>query len=166
MAISQENKKLLTNTVIAVIVVVAANKIVIKPLLQFLGIKKSDAEIAKEKSDAENINEIEKNLNARGLSLSKSKAEWDQIADTIYNDLRYSNLDDNKADAGYQIARVQNDADIIYLIKTFGKRQEYFLFLPTGSPKGLTEFITSNLTRDTMNLINANYKSKGIKFRF
>jgi len=162
MAINQENKKLLTTAGI----VVAAYLIVIRPLFQSLGITKTDAEIAKEKSDAANINDIEKNLNARGIDLTKSKAEWDQIADTIYNDLRYSSLDDDKADAGYQIARVQNDADVIYLIKSFGKRQEYFFFLPTGSPKGLTEFITSNLTRDNINLINDNYKRKGIKFRF
>jgi hypothetical protein len=162
MAISQENKKLLTTAGI----VVAAYLIVIKPLFQSLGITKTDAEIAKEKSDAANINDIEKNLNARGIDLTKSKAEWDQIADAIYNDLRYSSVDDDKADAGYQIARVQNDADVIYLIKSFGKRQEYFFFLPTGSPKGLTEFITSNLTRDNINLINDNYKRKGIKFRF
>jgi len=162
MAISQENKKLLTTAGI----VVAAYLIVIRPLFQSLGITKTDAEIAKEKSDAANINDIEKNLNARGIDLTKSKAEWDQIADAIYNDLRYSSVDDDKADAGYQIARVQNDADVIYLIKSFGKRQEYFFFLPTGSPKGLTEFITSNLTRDNINLINDNYKRKGIKFRF
>jgi hypothetical protein len=162
MAISQENKKLLTTAGI----VVAAYLIVIKPLFQSLGITKTDAEIAKEKSDAANISDIEKNLNARGLSLSKSKAEWDAIADTIYNDLRYSALDDNKSDAGYQVARVKNDADIIYLIKTFGKRQEYFFGLPSGSPMSLSEFITSNLDRENINLINDNYSRKGMNFKF
>lgn len=162
MAISQENKKYLTTAGI----LIAAYLVVIKPLFQSLGITKTEEEKAKEKSDAANISEVEKNLNARGIDLSKSKAEWDQIADAIYNDLRYSGLDDDKADAGYQIARVQNDADIIYLIKTFGKRQEYFFGLPVGSPKNLTEFITSNLTRENINLINANYSRKGIKFKF
>jgi hypothetical protein len=162
MAISQENKKLLTTAGI----VVAAYLIVIKPLFQSLGITKTDAEIAKEKSDAANISDIEKNLNARGLSLSKSKAEWDTIADTIYNDLRYSALADNKADAGYQVARVKNDADIIYLIKTFGKRQEYLFGLPSGSPMSLAEFITSNLDRENINLINDNYSRKGMNFKF
>ena len=162
MAISQENKKLLTTAGI----VVASYLIVIKPLFQSLGITKTDAEIAKEKSDAANISDIEKNLNARGLSLSKSKAEWDAIADTIYNDLRYSALADNKSDAGYQVARVKNDADIIYLIKTFGKRQEYLFGLPSGSPMGLAEFITSNLDRENINLINDNYSRKGMNFKF
>ena len=162
MAISQENKKLLTTAGI----VVAAYLIVIRPLFQSLGITKTDAEIAKEKSDAANINDIEKNLNARGIDLTKSKAEWDQIADTIYNDLRYSALADNKADAGYQVSRVKNDADMIYLIKTFGKRQEYLFGIPSGSPMGLTEFITSNLDRSNIDLINDNYSRKGMKFKF
>jgi hypothetical protein len=162
MAISQENKKLLTTAGI----VVAAYLIVIRPLFQSLGITKTDAEIAKEKSDAANINDIEKNLNARGIDLTKSKAEWDQIADTIYNDLRYSALADNKADAGYQVSRVKNDADMIYLIKTFGKRQEYLFGIPSGSPMGLTEFITSNLDRSNIDLINDNYRRKGMKFKF
>ena len=162
MAISQENKKLLTTAGI----VAAVYLIVIRPLFQSLGITKTDAEIAKEKSDAANINDIEKNLNARGIDLTKSKAEWDQIADTIYNDLRFSALADNKADAGYQVSRVKNDADMIYLIKTFGKRQEYFFGIPSGSQMSLTEFITSNLTRDNINLINDNYKRKGMAFKF
>jgi len=162
MAISQENKKLLTTAGI----VVAAYLIVIRPLFQSLGITKTDAEIAKEKSDAANISDIEKNLNARGIDLTKSKAEWDQIADTIYNDLRFSALADNKADAGYQVSRVKNDADMIYLIKTFGKRQEYLFGIPSGSPMGLTEFITSNLDRSNIDLINDNYSRKGMKFKF
>jgi hypothetical protein len=162
MAITQDNKKLLTTAGI----IVASYLIVIKPLFQSLGISKTDAEIAKEKSDAANILEVEKNLNARGLALTKSKAEWDAIADTIYNDLRYSALADNKDDAGYQVARVKNDADIIYLIKTFGKRQEYLFGLPSGSPMSLSEFITSNLSRENINLINDNYIRKGMNFKF
>jgi hypothetical protein len=162
MKVSEENKKLLTTVGIAV----AAYLIVIKPLFQTLGITKTEEEKAKEKSDAANVLEQEKNLNVRGISLTKSKAEWDQIADIIYNDLRYSALNDNKADAGYQVSRVKNDADILYLIKTFGKRQEYLLGIPSGSPMSLNEFITSNLTRDNINLINDNYKRKGMAFKF
>jgi hypothetical protein len=162
MAISQENKKLLTTAGI----VVATYLIVIKPLFQSLGITKTDAEIAKEKSDAENINETEKNLNARGLSLSKSKTEWDQIADTIYEDLRYlSFIDDDKDDAGYQLARLKNDADAFYLVKTFGKRQEYLLGLPVGGEKGLIAFVNSNLSQKNIDLINDNYKRKGMNFK-
>jgi len=162
MKLTEENKKLLTNVGIGL----AAYLVVIRPLFQKLGIVKTSEELKKEKTEAANIEEVEKNLNARGIDLSKSKAEWDEIANTIYNNLRFSAIADNKADAGYQVARVQNDADVIYLIKTFGKRQEYLFGIPSGSPMGLTEFITSNLTRKNINLINDNYKRKGIKFRF
>ena len=162
MEISQNNKKLYTNVGIAL----AAYFVVVRPILQKFGIIKTKEELEKIKTEAENIQEFENKINASGIQLSKSKTEWDQIADTIYNDLRYSLLDDNKEDAAYQIARVQNDADIIYLLKTFGKRQEYFFGLPVGSPKGLFEFINTNLSRENINLVNNNYKRKGLKYKF
>ena len=79
MAISEDNKKLLTNVGIAL----AAYIVVIRPLFQKLGIVKTNEEIQKEKSEVANIEEIEKNLNARGIDLSISKAEFDQIANAI-----------------------------------------------------------------------------------
>ena len=110
--ITPENKKLLTSLGIAI----AAYLLVVKPIFRALGLQKTPEELAKAKSDAVNIADIQKNLSAKGIVLSKTKAEWDIIADTIYNDLKYSALNDNKADAGYQVTRVKNDADIIYLI--------------------------------------------------
>jgi hypothetical protein len=100
------------------------------------------------------------------LRLTKNKSEWDSIANQIYNDLKYSALDDNKADAGYQVARVQNDLDIAYLRQTFGLRQEYIFGIPAGSPKNLESFITSNLSQSAIDKINANYASKRMSFRF
>jgi ankyrin repeat protein len=47
-----------------------------------------------------------------------------------------------------------------------GKRQEYFFGIPSGSEMSLNEFITSNLSRDNINLINDNYKRKGMAFKF
>jgi hypothetical protein len=128
MAISEQNKKLLTN----VGIVLAAYLVVIRPLFQKLGIVKTNEELQKEKTESANIEEVEKNLNARGIDLTKSKAEWDIIADTIYNDLKYSALADNKADAGYQVARLKNDAYILYLIQSFGSRQENLFGIPSG----------------------------------
>ena len=49
-------------------VVVAAYIVVIRPLFQKLGIVKTNEEIQKEKSEVANIEEIEKNLNARGTN--------------------------------------------------------------------------------------------------
>lgn len=162
MEITQENKKLLTNIGIGI----AAYLFAVRPILQKFGIIKSSQEIEKEKTEAQNISEIQKNLTSRGITLTKSKAEFDQIANTIYNDLRFSAIDDNKNDAIYQIQRVKNDADILYLIKSFGKRQEYFFGFPAGNEKGLSEFITSNIDRNSINIINDNYNRKNMKFKF
>ena len=162
MAVTQDNKKLLTGVGIAI----AAYLFVLKPIFQALGIQKTPEEIAKAKSDAVNIADIQKNLSAKGIVLSKSKAEWDIIADTIYNDLKYSALADNKADAGYQVARVKNDADILYLIQSFGSRQENLFGIPSGSPMTLPQFVISNLSQSNISLINDNYSRKGMKFKF
>ena len=162
MPITKENKNLLTGLGIAV----AAYLLVLKPIFQALGLQKTPEELEKLKNDAANIADIQKTLLSKGITISKSKAEWDIIADTIYNDLKYSAIADNKADAGYQVARVQNDADILYLIQSFGKRQENLFGISSGSPMTLPEFITSNLTQSNINLINDNYTRKGMKFKF
>lgn len=160
--ITPENKKLLTTLVISI----AAYLLVIKPIFQALGLQKTPEERAKLQSDAANIADIQKDLKNKGITISKSKAEWDIIADTIYNDLKYSALADNKGDAGYQVARVKNDADILYLIESFGKRQENLFGLPSGSTMSLPQFISSNLSQTNIDLINDNYNRKGMKFKF
>jgi len=160
MEISDNNRKFLIGAGIAV----GSYFLIIKPILQKIGIVKTKEELDKEKSDAKNVEEVEKNTNARGLSLTKSKAEWDQIADTIYNEL-YTFATDNKEDAAYQLARVKNDADAIYLVKTFGQRKEKFLGFGYGPEMTLIPFVNANLNRNTINLINDNYKRKGMNFK-
>lgn len=140
--------------------------LVVKPLLEKLGILKSTEEVLKEKTEAANVTDQQRILQKSGLKLTKSKAEWDSIANQIYNDLKYSAIDDNKANAGYQVARVQNDLDMVYLIQSFGKRQEYYFGLPAGEKKSLASFITSNLSDAAIQKLNANYASKKMKFRF
>jgi len=157
---SDNNRKFLIGAGIAV----GSYFLIIKPILQKIGIVKTKEELDKEKSDAKNVEEVEKNTNARGLSLTKSKAEWDQIADTIYNEL-YTFATDNKEDAAYQLARVKNDADAIYLVKTFGQRKEKFLGFGYGPEMTLIPFVNANLNRNTINLINDNYKRKGMNFK-
>ena len=142
---------------------VAAYFLLIKPLLQKLGIVKSKDEVEEEKKqDTSQTNYVN---NASG-NLTKSQSEWQIIANTIYEDLRYSSLDDNKADAGYQVARVQTEKDLATLIKAFGFRQEYFFGLPAGGKKDLPAFIRSNLSKSAIDQINWNYRSKKIKFQY
>ena len=139
--------------------------LIARPLLIKLGIIKSAEQVAQEKSQIFNVENYVNDAISR-QSVTKSLGEWQIIANNIYNDLKFSGVSDNKSDAGYQIARVQNDADFAALYKTFGKRKEYFFGIPVGGDQDLVQFITGNLDRSDLNIINDNYSRKGIKFRF
>lgn len=159
MKVSDNDKKLL----LYVGAGAAAYFLLIKPLLEKLGIVKSKDEVEEEKKQDNSQTNYANNASGR---LTKSESEWQIIANTIYEDLRYSALDDNKTDAGYQVARVQTEKDLATLIKAFGFRQEYFFGLPTGGKKDLSAFIRSNLSKSAIDQINWNYRSKKIKFQY
>ena len=139
----------------------AAYFLLIRPLLRSLGITKTEQEVKSEKVIDTYVRET-----LQRQQPTKSKGEWQLIADQIYADLRYSALDDNKEDATYQVARAKNDADVALLIQLFGRRREYLFGLPAGAEMNLQEFIRSNLSSKQINLINDNYSRKGIKYRF
>jgi len=161
MPISKQNEKILTYA----IGIGAGYFFVIQPLLVKFGIIKSPALRQQEIEQGQNIEEY---LNQALISQkpTKSKGEWQIIANNIYNDLSRSSVADNKSDAGYQVSRVQNDADFSLLYDTFGKRQEYYFGIPTGGLQDLVQFIVSNLDKSEISKINDNYSRKGIKFRF
>ena len=139
----------------------AAYFLLIRPLLRSLGITKTEQEVKSEKVIDTYVRET-----LQRQQPTKSKGEWQLIADQIYADLRYSALDDNKEDATYQVARAKNDADVALLIQLFGRRREYLFGIPAGAEMNLQEFIRSNLSSKQINLINDNYSRKGIKYRF
>lgn len=138
---------------------------IIRPLLTSVGVFKS----AKEKAAEKNIeNKVNKQITDLGKKQKQTKtaAEWQVIAEQIYNDLRYSALSDNKADAGYQVSRVKNDLDFWTLYKAFGRRREYLFGIPAGAEMDLPQFIRSNLSSKQIAQINNNYNKKNIKFRY
>jgi len=141
--------------------IVAGYFLILKPILEKIGITKTQEEIKQEENIQTFITDTLKKQNP-----TKSKGEWQIIANQIYEDLRYSYLDDNKDDAALQVTRVKNDADIAMLISVFGTRQEYAFGLPVGSKKDLQQFIRSNLSTAKILAINDNYKRKNIKYRF
>jgi hypothetical protein len=157
---NKDNKDLL----IKVGIIAAAGIFIVRPLLVKLGLARNKAERdlanATQQAFTDNVN------NFRNLKPTKSNAQWQMIADIIYNDLRYSSLDDNKDDATYQICRVQNDLDLAILMKAFNVRQEYFFGIPAGDPQSLAQFVVSNLSDKQRAIINSNISRKGLKFRF
>jgi len=138
---------------------------IIKPVLTKVGIFKSADEKAQDLRDSRLI-ELQVQASAKNEKPTKSEADWNVIAQQIYEDLRYSAISDNKADAGYQAARVKNDADFWLLFKSFGKRQEYAFGIPVGAEKNLSQFIRDNLKDSAIATINDNYRRKNIKFRY
>lgn len=135
--------------------------IIVRPILRSLGIMKTEQEVKSEKVVDTYVKETLKKQNP-----TKSKGEWQIIADQIYADLRYSAVSDNKADATYQVARAQNDADVALLLQLFGRRREYLFGIPAGAEMNLQEFLRSNLSASQIASINDNYRRKGIKYRF
>jgi hypothetical protein len=161
MPISKQNEKIL----IYAIGIGAGYFLILQPLLVKFGIIKSPALRQQELEQGQNIeNYLSESISKQ--TPTKSKGEWQIIANNIYNDLSKSSIADNKTDAGYQVSRVQNDADFSLLYDTFGKRQEFYFGIPTGGLQDLVQFIVGNLDRSEINKINDNYSRKGIKFRF
>jgi len=161
MAIDKQTQKLLLYTAIGG----GAYFLILKPLLIKLGILKSALELEQDYSQKVNIDAYINN-SIKTQTPTKSKGEWQIIADQIYNDLKFSGIADNKSDAGYQVARVQNDADIATLIQVFGMRQESFFGINIGGLQNLPQFIIGNLDKSEIAKINDNYARKNIKFRF
>jgi hypothetical protein len=159
--VSKDGQQIIKYTLVAA----GAYFFIIKPVLVKLGIVKSAQELQQEASQQQNIQDYVSQSLAKQMP-TKSKGEWQIIANNIYNDLKFSGASDNKSDAGYQVARVQNDADFALLYDTFGQRQEYFFGIPTGGLQDLVQFITSNLNKADIAKINDNYTRKGMKFRF
>ena len=141
--------------------IVAGYFLILKPILEKIGITKTQEEIKQEENIDTFVKETLKKQNP-----TKSKGEWQIIANQIYEDLRYSYFDDNKDDAALQVTRVKNDADVAMLISVFGTRQEYAFGFPVGSKKDLQQFIRSNLSTAKILAINDNYRRKNIKYRF
>lgn len=147
------------------IILVGAYFAIIRPILTKVGIFKSREEKETEKRKEGQLEAQIKEV-AKNETPTKSVQEWQIIADQIYNNLRYSAVSDNKADAGYQVARVKNNADFWQLYKLFGKRREYLFGIPSGGLMDLAQFIRSNLSASAIATINDNYRRKKIKFRF
>jgi len=161
MAIDKQTQKLLLYTAIGG----GAYFLILKPLLIKLGVLKSTLELEQDYTQKVNIDAYINN-SIKTQTPTKSKGEWQIIADQIYNDLKFSGIADNKSDAGYQVARVQNDADIATLIQVFGMKQESFFGVNIGGLQNLPQFIIGNLSKSEISKINDNYARKNIKFRY
>jgi hypothetical protein len=153
---------------------VAVYFLVLKPLLEKLGLKQTADEKAQEKVQKQGrekfIDDAIKKPNpkqTKGGKPTRPEGQFAVWADQIYEYLKYTKLDDKKDLAFALLFKYfHNDADIALLTKYFGKRQEYAFGLPVGNPKNLSEFVTTNLSKEQINRLNNAYLKSKMKFRF
>lgn len=138
--------------------------LVVKPILQKLGVLDS-AEEQKIKADRERAIAEALAAAARQKPASYNDAQIGGFADTIYNALRYSRVDDDYETAGLYLCYPKNDTDVYKLIQTFGTREECY-FSIFCMQKTLPEMVKNNLSADKIRAINDNYMRKGIQYRW
>lgn len=146
----------------------------ITKVLKGLGFMKSDEQKAAEKLAEEGrqkfIDDIQKKPDPKqtaGGKPTKTDGQFAIMANQLYEYLKYSFADDNKNGAFEMLyTRIQNDADIAKMIKYFGLRQEYAFGLPVGRPKDFNQFVTSNLSKIQIDLLNQTYQKSKMKFKF
>jgi hypothetical protein len=129
-----------SNTLLMVGAAAAGYFLILKPFLEKVGLKKSADVLATEAKDKKLVNQYVIDTQKKHKP-TKSDSEWKIIADQIYH-------------------------DFALLFKYFAKRQEYFFGINSGGLKNLTQFIISNLSKDRVAKINADYAAKKMKFRF
>ncbi len=118
----------------------------------------------------ETIKEVVKEagkLKKQGMQPTRTLGQWKLVADSIYNSMRFSAAGDNKENIEKQLKMVQNDLDFLLLTQAYGIRQHYLILVPDGEETTLIgQISTGELSNERIKRINANYASKGIKFRF
>lgn len=174
MALSDNDKKLALNATLYIGGAYGAYYFVIKPILEKLGLKQTEDEAAQAKLQKQGrdqfINDALTKPDPKQTKKGKPTRPEGQFAvwaDQIYEYLKYTKLDDKK-DLAFELLYkyFHNDADIALLTKYFGKRQEYGFGFPVGNPKNLSEFVTTNLSKDQINRLNNAYLKSRMKFRF
>ena len=116
-------------------------------------------------------------LNTIKQKPTKSEAEMQTISNAIFDAGRVYNmgLDIDEAKIYRELTKMQNDADVLLLVKTFGAKYRYTFGIPTAGPYDLFTFVKNALgdskpdndARSYITLINTNWsrKSTPIKAR-
>lgn len=147
--------------------IIGVGYFLVRTITNTLGLTET-AEQKKQREQQQGVLQQSQDQVYKQYPLTKTPAEWLAIADIIYNDLRSSSPlfnNNNTDDAGYQIARPKNLADVFKLIEMFGSRQQS-IFGITGPSMTLPEFIRKELSSDQIATVNNNFTRKGIAWQW
>lgn len=137
---------------------------IIQPILRKLGILKTAEEKRNDQLEEDALKKTMADVFAKQQP-TYTLAELSSFTETIFEDLRYSALDDDKGQAEEYLKKPRNDADVYHMINFFGKRDECF-FGVACYQRTLPEIVRTNLPDSRLANINANYQTKGISFRW
>lgn len=117
------------------------------------------------------LNQAIKEAEGTGLRLSYSPLFYEQAASVIYDAFRSNFASDNDDNAIRKLKRMQNDLDILELVKAYGYRQHYYLDLgilkfEDGPRRNLFQSVVEELSLSELATVNNDYKAKGMTFRF
>jgi hypothetical protein len=97
---------------------------------------------------------------------TRTDSAWTLVANSIYDALKRSAIDDNKTFAYTQLARILTDADMGAVLVAFGRRQEYAFGIPMGEPKTLVDFVKDNFNQKDIDDLNNLYAKSKMRFKF
>lgn len=145
--------------------------LVLKPLLEKLGLKKTAAQEAQEELSSKGREQFIKDAIAKPVvtQFNKGKAYFPEgqyaiFADQIYEDLNYAGVSQNTFDAYSIMLKMRNDADIALLMKYFGQRQLHKFGLPVGNPVNLSQALTKELSKEQLKQLRDAFRTNKLKY--
>lgn len=129
---------------------------------------------AKEKENRKLLNNVDdeiKKMERSGQKPSFNEANYNTLANTLYESMRYA-VGDDYGKVVEIMKSMKNDLDVSKIIKAFGIKQNYVFGIPTGEPQDLFTWIARELGEEWAGLtsyrvtqINNDWAKKGIKYK-
>ena len=145
-------------TILTAGILVGGYFVVIKPLLSFLGITKSQNEKKKEEEQKKVIDLTKDQIKIeekKGNKLSYLPAQYLKSALIIQNATKYSGLDDDNETAITELLRyTPKDVDYYQLQTAFGSKEHYWFGVSKGA-RTLDQLLQEELSASEKNRINA-----------
>lgn len=124
----------------------------------------------KNKQLLQDVNTEIRTYTNQGIKPTFTDSQYETIANTIYNSMRYC-VGDDYATVEIKMKQMKNNIDVAKLIKAFGKRQDYCFGVPVGDEMDLFTYVQKELGNDYGGLtnyrvrnINQDWKNKGITY--
>lgn len=106
-------------------------------------------------------------LEDKGYKLTFPESHYSTAANSIYENLRYSSIDDdaNKAEAAV-LSVVFTDLDYLMLVKKYGSRQRYVLGVSVGGKTDLPTTLQDEFSRSRLERLNSEIQKRGVTYQF